>query len=230
MKQKGFLIGIPSPCHEDWDKMSPTECGAFCHSCQKEVIDFSIMTDKEVIEYLSGTKNVCGNFREDQLERRMSLIQVRNGFLKWKAVLLGVLSLAAFKNAIGGTAYKAPAPMYDQAAREIHPDTIIAPVVCKITVHGAVLNERGEKFPEAVVGLADSTGYTNIIETQTDSNGHFTLIVTEDKMRLYPLHLKASYWDYRSKTISLTDATEQNVTVILDEYRPKLRGKVMLRP
>ncbi|MBS1595356.1 MAG: hypothetical protein JST90_13650 [Bacteroidetes bacterium] len=53
MKHKLHLT-IPTPCHERWDDMTATERGAFCHSCSKEVIDFSAMTDSELLSFFAG--------------------------------------------------------------------------------------------------------------------------------------------------------------------------------
>ena len=51
MKKKVFHIDIPTPCKEGWQNMAPTEKGAFCNSCQKEVIDFTQKTPAEIANY-----------------------------------------------------------------------------------------------------------------------------------------------------------------------------------
>jgi len=97
MSRTSIHISIPKPCHEGWENMDATERGAFCHSCQKEVIDFSAMTDREVIEYLGKHKTGCGRFREDQVDTRLTLPRLDNGFLKWKALFLGLLPFVSVK-------------------------------------------------------------------------------------------------------------------------------------
>jgi hypothetical protein len=64
-------ISIPQPCHEDWQNMQPTQCGAYCNVCAKEVIDFSVMTDDEVKNFFLKNRHAttCGKFRRDQLKR-----------------------------------------------------------------------------------------------------------------------------------------------------------------
>ena len=99
MNRKSIHISIPTPCHELWDRMDATERGTFCHNCQKEVIDFSAMTDREVVEYLSKHKDGCGKFRNDQLNTTLTIPKIENGFLKWKALAFGFLSLLTFKGA-----------------------------------------------------------------------------------------------------------------------------------
>jgi hypothetical protein len=79
-------IVIDNPCYENWDAMSPNEKGAFCLSCQKTVIDFSIKTVDEIKNFFVGlpkTESVCGRFKEEQLEE-MSFEHFFNQFRGWK--------------------------------------------------------------------------------------------------------------------------------------------------
>ena len=54
MKQQTYLH-IPTPCHEDWNKMTQSEKGKFCNACSKQVVDFTLMSDQEVLNYFSKT-------------------------------------------------------------------------------------------------------------------------------------------------------------------------------
>jgi hypothetical protein len=60
-------IGIPTPCHQSWQQMEPKEHGRYCTSCTKIVIDFTRMTNAEILDYLAGAKDVCGRVNEHQL-------------------------------------------------------------------------------------------------------------------------------------------------------------------
>lgn len=64
-----FKLTIAEPCHESWEAMKPTGCGAFCSSCQKEVIDFTNKSTFEIIDAFrnqSGSK--CGRLTAKQLD------------------------------------------------------------------------------------------------------------------------------------------------------------------
>ncbi len=67
-------ISIPEPCHENWQQMTPTEQGRFCNACAKEVVDFSMMTDTEVLNYFTKIthEKVCGRALPSQLERTIT--------------------------------------------------------------------------------------------------------------------------------------------------------------
>ncbi len=62
-------ISIQKPCHEDFNNFEKTKSGGFCNSCSKEVIDFTTMSNKEIVVYFTTTnKNTCGRFYKDQLK------------------------------------------------------------------------------------------------------------------------------------------------------------------
>lgn len=69
-KQKSLIINIPESCNEAWNEMRPENDGRFCLSCQKKVIDFSLMSDSEILQTLSTAgKSCCGRFETTQLDR-----------------------------------------------------------------------------------------------------------------------------------------------------------------
>lgn len=63
-------IGIPNPCSEDWNKMTPTDRGAYCGKCQFDVIDFTNMDPEEIRETLklNAGKKTCGHISKTQME------------------------------------------------------------------------------------------------------------------------------------------------------------------
>jgi len=62
--------------------MTPDIKGRFCLSCQKSVVDFSTMSDQQILLYFKKAKeNTCGKFREDQLNRKFEVDSKRR--LNW---------------------------------------------------------------------------------------------------------------------------------------------------
>jgi len=76
-------VTIPKPCHENWAAMTPEEKGRFCQVCSKSVRDFTQASDLEIMNDLSGTSNICGNFRADQLDRNLSHSFINSLFAKF---------------------------------------------------------------------------------------------------------------------------------------------------
>ena len=65
-------ISIQKPCSENWQTMTPADKGRFCAACQKCVVDFTAMTDAEIVRYLNQNKgNNCGRFTPEQLNRQL---------------------------------------------------------------------------------------------------------------------------------------------------------------
>ena len=87
---KPLQLHIPTPCHEDWTKMAPAEQGRHCTACQKTVVDFTGMSDTEIIRHMAHARSgVCGRLAPDQVHRNlvpMSPVQ-RNGGKGWQWLL-----------------------------------------------------------------------------------------------------------------------------------------------
>lgn len=62
-------ISIKKPCHENWDRMTPNEQGAFCNKCVKTVIDFSNKSIEEIKTFFDAQQKdkICGRFEKKQL-------------------------------------------------------------------------------------------------------------------------------------------------------------------
>ncbi|MBA3683412.1 MAG: hypothetical protein H0W73_19935 [Bacteroidetes bacterium] len=75
MKNQNFIVRIPEPCHEDWNKMQPDDKGKFCGSCSKSVHDFTNKTDTEIKDILLANKGVhmCGHFKKTQVNRPLNI-------------------------------------------------------------------------------------------------------------------------------------------------------------
>lgn len=92
--RKPLQLQIPTPCHEQWADMTPSEKGRHCAACQKTVVDFTGMSDPEIMRYLAqaGT-HVCGRLAPDQVNRNLALVPPpqRNGWSGWRWLLAGLL-------------------------------------------------------------------------------------------------------------------------------------------
>ena len=88
-----FQLSIPEPCSEKWEEMKTTSCGAFCNSCQKEVVDFTRMSDRQIISFFSEpvTGHICGRFLDEQLAQSYSKTTTTPFWNKWLiAVMVGI--------------------------------------------------------------------------------------------------------------------------------------------
>ena len=83
--------------------MQPAEKGRHCAHCCKTVVDFTEMSDEEIIRYVTkgpstGTprpSNICGRLMPDQLGRKLAPAPVqRNGWSGWRWVLAGLVMVS----------------------------------------------------------------------------------------------------------------------------------------
>ncbi|MBL7732480.1 MAG: carboxypeptidase-like regulatory domain-containing protein [Chitinophagaceae bacterium] len=183
---KKLQLSIAEPCHENWDSMTPSQKGKFCGFCQKQVVDFTHMSDRQVIEFFKkpSTGSVCGRFITDQLDREMDIPKKRMPWLKYFfsiALPAFFISKLSAQHKMGMVAKPMPV---DTARVNVVPETRMLgevapsylPVNCKpdldLTdkVTGKVVNENGEVVPFASI----ETGKKGE-GIMTDENGQFTI-------------------------------------------------------
>ena len=213
MSRPSIHISIPKPCHEQWDSMTATGQGAFCQSCQTEVIDFSTMTDREVVEYLSKNKTGCGRFRNDQLNTKLSIPSVENGMFKWRALLLGILPFFGAKTLEAVPQQKTYSLIQSINYNEQPTDTAqIKPQAIDsfITFSGRITDEKGEGLINARICLLDSADKPTQTGVLTDIDGNYILAIPKDK-RGKSLSIQISYIGYSTQILKGISATEKRI-------------------
>lgn len=81
---KKIHLSIAKPCREDWNNMTPDDKGKFCAACQKSVIDFTNMSDRQIAEFFKKPpQSVCGRVYNDQLNREIVIPKKRIPRLKY---------------------------------------------------------------------------------------------------------------------------------------------------
>ncbi|WP_339839735.1 carboxypeptidase-like regulatory domain-containing protein [uncultured Flavobacterium sp.] len=173
-------LTIEKPCSENFKEFISTGKGGFCNSCNKEVIDFSIMNDAEIVKYFNSNKEkTCGNFRKDQLkiylDYQPSYLNNKFNFLNKSVLGFSIVSLLSFNygftqdKKLDSTFHKSQ--NYDLNKKKS--DTIIKPM--KIIVKGKVSDELGPLAGASVVIK------NTIIGVTTDFDGNFVFKEPIDK-------------------------------------------------
>jgi len=142
-------IEIPNPCKANWEKMSLNDIGRHCTSCNTTVVDFTKMTDDEIVKYLSSnsTQNTCGHFLKGQIKNDKNSFQlyfynlyekahfkINNRFLRFATLVLlgGILILSGCNTPTKGkienvqeqTTVNTVAPQTNDSATKNSSDTV----------------------------------------------------------------------------------------------------------
>lgn len=169
-----YQLHISEPCTEDWGSMLPEGKGKFCLSCQKSVIDFSNMTDAEILRVLEQSNgSVCGRMRVSQQHRRLvnhkGAQQKQMWYAPWKYVaglLLGITTQQQVSaQQTGATASTEQNSQPEKTASNVRVRTF----------RGVAVDERNEGIPGVVV---IEKGTRN--NTVSDEEGKFSIDVPED--------------------------------------------------
>lgn len=147
--------------------MSPVEKGRYCNSCEKQVVDFSLMKDAELQAYINkSNEKVCGRFNTAQINRSLIPQKKDTGIFKhlWKLLLPG------FFFSIKAAAQKAlPQDLQgkDSVIRTGHKNMILGMVVMKI-------------IPKEKKSLSKDTVITRQLVMKE------TYAVLNDEVKIYP--------------------------------------------
>ena len=210
---KSLLLNIPEPCHENWQNMTPQEQGRFCGSCQKIVVDFSVMTDKEVLAYFSkASQHVCGRFSNDQLNKELTTTPSRKRttwLYVWNVLIASVLvtkSYAQGKPQVKKPPVKTTINEMRSMGLIVRKDPVEA--VIPVKLKGVVLDAQTN---QPVTGTSINIKGTQQ-GTSADTAGNFQLSVEKKNI----LELEFSAIGYEPQTLLLDKtANWEHVQVLL---------------
>jgi len=169
-----YTIDIPKPCNEGWKNMTPGQKGRFCASCQKEVIDFTQLSSSEIARKTKSSKNLCGRFTKDQLQKEYGVASQNK--LSRLGIALGLGSIIAV--AQPSFAQEKPIKVKTEQSNirvlgklaETQNDSII--------ITGIVTDEQGLPLAGTNV-ILKNTEYG----IQTDFDGNFSIKIPENYMK-----------------------------------------------
>jgi hypothetical protein len=151
-------ISVDRPCSEKFENFSVTSNGGFCDSCSKEVIDFTRMTDQQVLSHFKiSSGETCGRFKKSQLKTYESntFTQMKPNYISGTIGMLSfsLLALCAAPNVMGQETASNDLPIKTEM-QIIQGKTLLhSTAIEKHTVKGVVLDEDNLPLPGANVVL-----------------------------------------------------------------------------
>ncbi len=213
-------LSIKNPCSERFSSFSKTNDGGFCQSCKKNVVDFTSMSDQEILSYFNTKKNgTCGLFLESQLKTYQILENKKTSKIATAFAPhffnLSLLSLLSFNSAFSQEKKVVneivKIDSQNQASTQDSTKTNK-----KISVEGIVTDEKGP-LPGANVYLKNTS-----IGVQSDLDGRFK----------FPIPLKSndilvvSFIGYKNQEVLMKDNKNNDKLEI--EIKLKYSDSIML--
>lgn len=231
MKSSRISLRLDEPCTQQWSDMTPSTTGRYCDSCEKNVIDFSQMTDNEILKFLSENKSgFCGQFRASQLDRPFVETKLNGGAKRLNSFFAGL--------AIAGATGSASAQSADTT--NYHPVVVIdekhptGPVCIRqipvdtndLILHITVMDTLNhEAMPYANVVLQQGGVKFGGI---TDIDGKVTLTIPADSLQ-DTMMLTIRLIGYKMQTLAIhTEQRTQDVNVNLGQNEIMMLGGPMM--
>ena len=196
--------------------MTPTAAGRYCAACATEVVDFTCLSNAEILAYLArrGGQPVCANAYASQLAAPVPV--------RWRRWLLAGLALLGWQAPAAAGPPLLP-PLTDTGSKPPKPGG-------QVIVRGAVIDDQsGLPVANARVLIKD-TNYGTV----TDEQGRFELVMAARWKPLRTgkllLHIEGNPFDFQPKdlTVALPRPTKP-VTLTVRLLSIPNRGQVMGR-
>ncbi len=205
-------VNLPEPCHEDWNKMDSQEKGRFCGSCQKLVIDFSVMSDTEIINYFKEYKsqNTCGHFKKSQVDRKLKDQETprRKLYLKELAAACFAFFIAStdVKAQTGDVSFSEEDLLKPRRRNSFEQEEQIA-------INGKIINGK-ETLSNATISIKGTEQKTFSLE-----NGLFSIYIpSELAQNQNSVTLVVEYGTFETKEIEVrTSPTNQFIEIDFEE-------------
>lgn len=216
---KRISLSIENPCHEQWSDFTPTANGGFCSSCSKNVVDFTKMSDAEVLAFFTNKPaNTCGRLRTDQLKSYsfQTAPTFNPGLTLLKAGFLSLMFALVAKESSANVIPQAASSVYIEETAYLQIDGQRIAVEERI-VKGVVRDDDNQPMAGVSIYLKGSTD-----GTVTDADGKFE----------FPRKLKegdvlmVSFIGYKTMEYTITAETVDAIEITLSAAYYEMMGKI----
>jgi CarboxypepD_reg-like domain/Secretion system C-terminal sorting domain len=219
--KKQVHLAIPTPCTEAWDTMIPDKSGRFCSSCKKNVIDFTRMSDSEILSYFTDFKgSSCGRFTEKQLNKTIVETQLSRPQNHWAWALSALLlpTVAASQTEKKGETIEIS--VIANETKPIKKARIVENSLDTIKTENDFIKLKGIVIDsianEPLVGATIVLKGSNI-GTLTDIDGHFELTASTKEV----IVLGVSFVGYETQELKI-NSTNRN-----QDLKIEMQGSVL---
>lgn len=214
--KNAIALRLDEPCSQEWSNMTPSEQGRYCDSCQKQVIDFTQLTDNEILQIIAANPNgFCGQFRETQLNRTIVESKLNGGSARLNSLVAGIM-VAAGAGTLSAQSTSTPPVQQEVVIDEKHPT---GPVCLRQTQNDTSARIVNLTITDDASGVPIANALIFVPGTKfgvtTDSTGKAVLTVPYS-IEQDSLNLVVQSSGHETKRISVSTASpEQSLIVSL---------------
>ncbi|XOV69231.1 MAG: carboxypeptidase-like regulatory domain-containing protein [Fluviicola sp.] len=234
---KKYQLSIPEPCKEDWNAMPLNGKGRDCAKCERNIRDFTKMSDNELIGILTSEKNVCGRFTAQQLDR--PLLKENRGLIptfNLYAVAAGLGTLMTFPSlAADFGCEKSPVNLIEQLhTNESLPTQFNDAMKDSLTHFYVFDNYQYNRIVGAEIRLFnDQKELVDVIKTDEDGYASYSFESLE-RNRIHEIKISVSE-KFEAQTITWTPDGDQQLIITLNsteaqEHEPQIFLGYVVRP
>jgi len=216
-------LAIPVPCSEKWESFKSTPDGGYCDSCSKIVVDFTTMSDNEIIAYFKNQPaNACGRFKTDQLKSYYvkDTSAVKPGFTLLKEGFVSFLLLIFSKQGLA-----------QQKIGEVAIENVMNHNNNEHVLTTTIDKQASTQVSGTVMDGTDSTKVAGVtvrlkgrnIETFTDAGGYF---VFQQPLQQGDI-LQFMFIGYESQEYVVRGEEKEDVQIFLDVETITLGGYIV---
>jgi hypothetical protein len=215
-------VRIASPCSADWNQMMGDDRVRFCPDCQRNVYNFSSMTEGEVKRLVSQSEGrLCGRF----YQRRDGTMMVKNCSVGFRGSILRATRMATAALAAAVSANPIFAAPAANSGRGV-PPLLLQIEAARPAISITVLDFTGAFIPNAEVSFRNSnTGETR--DGKTDEEGTLrTSVLAKGK---YQVTVRAN--GFRTEIIDDVEIPNSKPMKVTLEIETVMMGAVVsIRP
>ncbi|QJD79934.1 hypothetical protein [Spirosoma rhododendri] len=220
-----FSVQIPQPCPQSWDNMQPNDTGRFCTSCQKTVVDYTTLSDQELIKRLARptAETQCGRLRDDQFNRLLVADTIESSWQRWLSLL--AMSWLGLQTALAQQHSTKSTPSHPTQTSPVQPS--FTPIVRadlplttdrtkSLMITGRVLLRDTTGTVQPLANAYVQVGYYHgSWQVKTDRDGTYSLTITAlEKPTTLNVHINSGgtvRTDYYSSCQIQTTGTEKSL-------------------
>ncbi|MBF9222874.1 carboxypeptidase regulatory-like domain-containing protein [Hymenobacter ruricola] len=217
------LISIPRPCSESWATMTPTAQGRHCAACATEVVDFTRLSEAEILAFLSaprGCAPVCIVAHTSQVAAAPGASGSR--WRRWLVAGLALLGWHPLAASAADTPQVPPAPPALAAADPAAHKQLI--------IRGQVTDGENGRPVRGMFLFINDTQYG----ATTDEAGRFELVLGAQwppvQAGTLTLRVQGQPFEFKAQEVRVNLRAPQPIEVHITLQSVEGRGRIMGKP